>query len=165
MAHYCVLPYLGQYSLHLRNRISKVLREIGFAANIRFVFRSSCRISSLFILKDPIPALLKSGVVYLYECDTCHVSYVGQTSRHLKVRCAEHLGISWRSDKPIKTNRQSAIHDHILLSGHNSNYNNFSILSSAEKRDLALLESLYISDIKPVLNIGISSAVVKVFYF
>ena len=41
-------------------------------------------------LKPPVPKLLRSSVVYCISCPSCPASYVGQTSRHLKTRLAEH---------------------------------------------------------------------------
>ena len=41
-------------------------------------------------LKDPIPNLDKSCIVYKFNC-FCDKSYIGQTSRHFKTRIKEHL--------------------------------------------------------------------------
>ena len=53
---------------------------------IRFVFRSSTRVSYFFPFKHKVPKFLKSGVVYLFKCRCCSTSYVGQTTRHLHTR-------------------------------------------------------------------------------
>ena len=56
-------------------------------------------LSFLFRIKK----LMRSGVVYLFKCQCCSASYVGQTTRHLHTRISEHLGIS-----PIITGKPSS---------------------------------------------------------
>ena len=58
--------------------------------NIRFVFRSSTRISSFFPFKDKVPKLMRSGVVYLFKCRCCSASYVVQTT-HQSIRTLGNL--------------------------------------------------------------------------
>lgn len=161
---YCyVIPYLGRESVYARKRISKLIRQLDLSKKFRLIFRSSCRLSDFFRFKDRIPVLLQSNVIYCFNCDACNASYIGQTSRHLKVRSAEHMGLSWRTEKAITFTGQSAIHDHIVCSGHQASYDSFTVLSRCDKRDLSILESLFINQFKPSLNIGIPSAAVSLF--
>ena len=91
---YFCLPFTGSHSLQIRTQITRLCNAAYPHLNIRFVFRSSTRISSFFPFKDKVPKFLKSGVVYLFKCRRCSASYVGQTTRHLHTRVSEHLGIS-----------------------------------------------------------------------
>ena len=91
---YFCLPFTGSHSLQICTQITRLCNAAYPYLNIRFVFRSSTRISSFFPFKDKVPKFLKSGVVYLFKCRRCSASYVGQTTRHLHTRVSEHLGIS-----------------------------------------------------------------------
>ena len=62
--------------------------------SISFVFRPSLHLAHFFSFKDRSPNGLKSRVVYLLKCWCCNASYLGQTSRFLHTRIADHLGIS-----------------------------------------------------------------------
>ena len=93
MVDFC-LPFTGTHSLQTRTQITRLWNAAYPHLNIRFVFHSSPRISSLFPLKDKVPKFLKSGVVYLFKCQCCSTSYEGQTKRYLHTRVSEHLGIS-----------------------------------------------------------------------
>ena len=56
-------------------------------------------------MKDQIPKLMKSYVVYQFNCPSCNDSYIGKTERNLCTRTEEHAC----SDK------ESAIYDHINI--------------------------------------------------
>ena len=98
---YFCLPFTGIHSLQIRTQINRLCNAAFPHLGIRFVFRSSRRISSFFPFKDKVPKYLRSSVVYLFKCRCCSASYVGQTTRHLHTRISEHLGIS-----PIRENIQ-----------------------------------------------------------
>ena len=90
-----------------------------------------------------------SSVVYLYSCGQCTSSYVGQSSKQLKVRVSQHKGCSFRTDSnPGKSN----ILDHSLTANHPITIENFKILASCDRFDLRLLESFFIHKLKPSLN-------------
>ena len=56
-------------------------------------------------MKDQIPKLMKSYVVYQFNCPSCNDSYIGKTERNLCIRTEEHAC----SDK------ESAIYDRINI--------------------------------------------------
>ena len=69
--HYFKLPYIGNLSHHIKNKLSKLCKEFckeNF--NIKLVF-NSFKIKSYFAYKDPIPNDLKSFLVYKFTCDSC----------------------------------------------------------------------------------------------
>ena len=69
-----------------------------------FVLQTKCKISNFFTFKDKIPSLLRSGIVYKFQCGSCNATYYGKTKRHFKVRMCEHLGISALTGKRVKGN-------------------------------------------------------------
>ena len=52
---------------------------------------NSFKIKNYFSYKDPIPADLKSFLVYKFVCASCSSSYFGETSCHFKTRIEEHI--------------------------------------------------------------------------
>ena len=115
------------------------------------IFRSPKRIGSLFPFKDRFPTLMRSSVIYKFQCPGCHASYYGKTSRNLITRCREHLGVN-KAGFRIKGG-PSAIGDHINQSGHAASFKDFSILDRANNEfDLLIHESLLILRDRPELN-------------
>ena len=150
------MPYLGQISLQLRRKISRLLRKAYPCVDFRVVFRSGRRIENFFPFKDRIPKNVCSHVVYKYSCSGCQACYIGKTSRHLLIRSREHLGIG-KKGQPIKTS-PSAISEHIKQTGHCANLENFTILEKANNEyDLLIFESLLILRDRPSLNAQNSS--------
>ena len=70
------LPFTGSHSLQICIQITRLCNAAYPHLNIRFVFRSSTRISSFFPFKDKVPNLMRSRVVYLFKCRCCSASYV-----------------------------------------------------------------------------------------
>ena len=62
------------------------------------------------------------------------------------------MNVSVRSNLPISNPNYSAIMEHHTNTKHNLNPSNFTILSTSNKIDLRMLESLYIHKMKPSLN-------------
>ena len=109
---YFCLPFTGIHSLQIRTQINRLCNAAFPHLDIRFVFRSSRRISSFFPFKDKVPKYLRSSVVYLFKCRCCSASYVGQTTRHLHTRISEHLGISPITGKHSTNPAMSSILSH-----------------------------------------------------
>ena len=114
---YFCLPSIGSHSLQIRTQITRLRSAAYSHLNIRFVFRSSARISSFFPFNDKVPKFLRSGV-YLFKCRCSSASYVGQTTRHLDTRVSEHLGISPITGKPSSSPPMSSIFSHLKTTGH-----------------------------------------------
>jgi hypothetical protein len=111
---YFSLPFTGTHSLQIRTQINRLCRAAFPHLDIRFVFRSTKRLSTFFSFKDKIPKALKSGVVYSFTCRCCSASYVGQTTRHLHTRVSEHLGITPITGKLYVKILPSPAFSHIL---------------------------------------------------
>ena len=149
---YCVLPFLGQKSVSIRNKISRLITNSYPQVSLRVIFRPSNTIGQWFKYKDCIPDALQSSVVYEYKCSRCNATYIGQTKRQLTVRIAEHQGKSYRTGLPISKPSFSAIRNCCEASGHKINKNDFSVLFAANDDTTRLLaESLLIRDRQPTL--------------
>ena len=125
---YFCLPFTGSHSLQIRTQIARLCSAAYPHLNIRFVFRSSTRISSFFPFKNKVPKFLRSGVVYVFKCRCCSASYVGQTTRHLHTRVSEHLGISPITGKPSSSPPMSSIFSHLKTTGHTANFDDFNLI-------------------------------------
>ena len=95
---------------------------------------------------------------------TQFIPYYGETDRHLKVRSAEHIGISSLTFKKTKPSKESAIRDHLSNCNKIPSFEEFTILTNGNNKfDLEIKESLLIKRDRPILNKNISSA--KLFLF
>ena len=93
------MPYLGRYSLQIKTKINRIIKQCYPGIQLNVIFRSPKRIQSFFPFKDRFPTLIRSSVVYKFQCPGCHASYFGKTSRNLITRCREHLGINKAGQK------------------------------------------------------------------
>ena len=157
---YFCLSFTGIHSSQIRTQISRLCNAADSVTylDIRFVFRSLRRISSFFPFKDKVPKYLRTSVVYLLKCRCCCVSYVNQTTRHLRTSISEHLGISPITGRH-STNPAMAT---ILVS-----YNDFQLSSCSDLFELMIHEGLVNKYILPNLNVQNSSVlhVINIFYF
>ena len=121
-------------------------------------------LSNMFRFKYRVPYDLVSGVVYEYTCARCNSSNYGETERHLKVSCGEHIGISPLTFKKMKTSKESSIRDHLLECDNNPFLDEFTILTHGNKKCLLeIKEILLINQDQPVLDKNISSATLPLF--
>lgn len=98
-------------------------------------------------LKDPIPTLLQSNVVYKIECQDCSRSYIGQTSQLLKNRIAIH-----KSDIR-KENKRCALTAHALQEDHKFLFENTEILEKQTKYNKrTVLEMIHINNEHNAIN-------------
>ena len=78
---YFKLPYLVLSNFAQRKVRTLTIRYCR-NLNIKLVF-SSFKIKNVMNVKDIVPGLLRSNVVYKFNCAECNSAYVGETSRHL----------------------------------------------------------------------------------
>ena len=90
--HYFKLPYIGNLSHHIKNKLSKLCK--GFCKenfNIKLVNINIIHSKlKTFSYKDPIPNDWKFFLVYKFTCASCSFSYVGETC-HFKTSIEEHI--------------------------------------------------------------------------
>ena len=133
--------------------MSSLLKKHFPNVNFKFIFVNRNTIGSLFKVKDSLPVALCSNVVYCFRCHDCMSCYYGSTGRNLKIRIAEHKGISYRTGTPITTPSFSRIREHATACNHSINEEDFSIKYRAKTTsDLRIAESLMIMKQKPNLN-------------
>ena len=65
------------------------------------------------------------------------------------------MGVSVRTSLPLQAPNHSSILEHSKDFKHPINFRNFTILSRANRNDLRLLESIFITKLKPKLNVGL----------
>ena len=83
--HYFKLPYTGNLSHHIKNKLSKLCKEFckeNF--NIKLVF-NSLKIKNYFSYKEPIPNDLKSFLVYNFTCASCILAILAKLVVILKL--------------------------------------------------------------------------------
>jgi hypothetical protein len=156
---YISFPFLGNKSPSLNIDLTKCLIRYYPAIDFNFVFTNSFTIRSFFNFKDKLDVNMRSLVVYSYKCPRCNLGcYIGSTSRMLKVRMSEHLGISYRTLNPLTNKENSPISSHSKKCRTSLNFKDFKIIDTAtDTQSLIILESLHIKDKSPDLNLDRSS--------
>ena len=161
-----VLPFLGVSSLKIKKNLINSFRELLPFSKLKVVFKTSKRLSSLFIFKDKIPKSLVSGIIYKYTCTECNLSYIGCTKRYWEKRLEEHLHISALTGRPLNGLQIFAPMQHVR-SGTciaRPTRDDFTIIGR-EKNPYALQvkESIFISTSRPALNNNITSVPLHLF--
>ena len=115
-------------------------------------------------MKDPLSYLDKSCIVYKFNC-SCERIYIGQTTRHLKIRIKEHIpkcvedyitGKSACISKAmINASKRSAISEHLINNVNCAKKYNVTMFSSmkqcSNKYDLIKMEAILIHLYRPEL--------------
>ena len=83
--HYFKLPYIGNLSHHIKNKLSKLCKEFCKENFIIALAFNSFKIKNYFSYKDPIPDDLKSFLIYKFTCASCSSSYIGKLVVILKL--------------------------------------------------------------------------------
>ena len=147
------LPFLCQFSLQVKTKLVKFLRQCYPDVRFQVIFKAPRRLSRF---KDRFSNLMCSNVICKYTCSGCDATYYGKTKRLLIVRCREHLGIN-KAGQKIKSNF-SSIGDHISKSGHKASFDDFEIISKTDNHfDLLIHESLLLKRDMTSLNSQMSS--------
>ena len=137
-----VLPFLGKLPYNITKWLQAYIKNHLLAYELR---TSLIQLSSLIKFKESIPKNLRSDIVYKILHSCCNTTYDEQTERHLLVRSSENLGLTSLNGKRIKNLKRFTINDHILVKGHDANYNDFSILlNESSVFKLHLLQPLLI---------------------
>ena len=102
---FCKVPYMSNsHNKQFKRSLQDILSKFYPQVNLCMIFYNTQTIYSIFPFKDVIPDELKSNLVYKYTCRICYSTYIGETTRHLKTRIAEQMGISPRTGKSAKKN-------------------------------------------------------------
>ena len=150
-----VLPYLGQFSLNVKRRLTDLLGKNLDNCKLKLIFSSPKKLSNILNFKDKIPIDLNSCVIYKFTCGCCHASYVGKTKRRFRRRVGEHIGRSHLTDKKVKSPMVTSVSQHTQSSHHIAGWEDFEILGYEHSRNdvfLKIKESLLIKLHKPSLT-------------
>ena len=146
------VPYMSpDFNRNLKTELLELINKFYPQLQIRLIFSNTSYISKFFHYKDRVPSNVSSNVIYMYGCPECGDTYIGETTRHLYTRVAEHRGVSPRTGLPAR-NPNSNIYKHFLDTGHRINQNSFKVIFSQQNSNLKLIESILIHQKKPKLN-------------
>ena len=152
--HEIVLPYLGSISSRVRRNLKSLAKKYIPKCQIKIIFKSPAKLSSVFTFKDKLQSYLVSGVVYKYTCSGCNSTYIGKTSRHTQKRFSEHMGKSPLTGKSLKGQCSTTVRDHMLECNTTVCMNDFIIIGrDADNYKLRVKESIFILRDNPNLNI------------
>ena len=151
---YYKLPYIGNLSAEIKQKIIKHCKYYCKSANIKIVFLP-LRVGDLFSVKESVPKYLRSFVVYRFTCPGCNASYISETTRHLTTTIKEHLETDSKSHtfKHVGTNRKCK---------ELCNAECFEIIDSAiSSYRLKLKEAMNITREKPSLNKQVKDVIIS----
>ena len=107
---------------------------------------------------------MRSLLCYKFQCCSYNATYNGKTKRHFQVRVSEHMGVSARTDKNIKSTKNSPVHDYMLACNNVVSFEDFSVLSNGTNDFMIKLQgSLLIHCNGPQLNKTSESAPLMLF--
>lgn len=115
---YFQIDYTSERCTKIGQKITNIFRSITPSFNLKIAFKTIKLEGVIFQkLKEPIPMLEKSGLVYKFQCP-CQTSYVGHTMRQLQTRAKEHapdpkFTIRTRSNSKVKDRTKGVIELHI----------------------------------------------------
>ena len=85
-------------------------------------------------MKDPVPQILTSDMVYKFQCGLCNESYYGECVRHLALRSGEHIGVSSSTNKRAQPEKDSAVSHYLLNCNYSPSFQDFSVLCRENKK-------------------------------
>ena len=145
---YLRIPYMGSPSLQFGKRVQRLLHD-KFDIPVKIAFYTF-KVGDYFVLKDKVPLLFRSNLVYSFSCPCDRVtSYMGMTTRQLFVRIGEHFK---------RGNCSSAVYSHLAKcqTCHEvtSKQSNFRLVTTCRsERETEIKEAMYIRRFKPSLNV------------
>lgn len=94
-------------------------------------------------LKDKVPPLKQSHIVYQIPCNNCNGVYIGQTSQNLYERLKGHK----------YSNNSTSLRKHAINKKHTFNYDNITILTKElNNKSRTVLEAIHIQKNKNSIN-------------
>ena len=87
------LPYLGKLSFDLRTRLRQCIETDLPYCKLKIIYRSKCRLDTLFRFTAPLEKKVRSGITFRYTCSNCMATYYEKIFRHFYTRAAESMGI------------------------------------------------------------------------
>lgn len=154
---FLVLSYLELFSLQIRTKFRKSLKDILNYCKLQILFKSQNKLSNALCFKDHITKQISSDAVYKFLCGFCK-EFFYNCVKHLNIRTRKGIHISRLTKKKIKS-KCSAASDHFSLSSHSPSFDSFNVLAKKNRKNLLKLkESPLIMRDKHLLNKNIRSA-------
>jgi len=160
------LPYLGKLSVDIKKSLVNIFKSTAPHLKLRVIFVSNIRLKNCFSFKDRISDDLQSLILYMYTCDSCKAVYPGKSKRHYKVRLNEHLGMSYKTEKPYKyvASTATAVRRHCHDSNHTGHRDSFKIIGRARNDfHLKIKESILLYRTGDCLNTAERSIPLQLF--
>ena len=88
--NYYKLPYIGHFSKTTKQKLKKICDQYCKDLSVKIVF-TPFKFGDVFSVKNAIPKLLKSFVVYKFAFPGSNACYIGETTCHLSTRIEEHF--------------------------------------------------------------------------
>ncbi|KYN15935.1 hypothetical protein ALC57_11828 [Trachymyrmex cornetzi] len=138
---------------YVTKSVKQTLRELEWELKnpgLKMAYRGIHKLSSFIkVQKDSLQKTSQTDVVYRINCKECDASYVGQTSKCVKIRMAEH-----RNHINRNTSQSSVITEHRLQTSHDFDWDNIKILDKESIWNKRLLsEMIHIKKQKHGLNL------------
>ena len=96
---------------------------------------------------------MRSLLCSKFQCSSCNATDYGKTERHFKVCVFEYMGVSASAGKNIKSIKNSAVHDHMLVCNNMVPFEDFPVLANGTNGfKIKLQESLSTHRDGPQLN-------------
>ena len=131
--------------LSARSNLEKTIGDILPCVNLKVVFKIKNTLSSKFTFKDKISKEMRSLLCYKFQCNSYNAIYYGKTKCHFKVHVSEHMEVTARTGKNIKSAEKSAVRDHMLVCNNILSFEGFSVLANGTNDfRIKLKESLLI---------------------
>lgn len=128
--NFTVLPYVKG----LAEQISKFLRKYG----VRVVYKVMNTTARVFShLKDPVPTLDLSDLVYKIDCLNCNKCYIGQIKQHLSKRIYNHT-----YSIECKDSSKSALSNHALSLNHKFDFDNTTVIAKESNEYRRLIKEM-----------------------
>lgn len=158
MRFYASFPFTHDLKFH--KKFTQIIQDHFYAIDVTLIPKNPFTIGSLFKTKDRLSPCMSSGIAYKYTCPECQTgTYVGSTSRLLKVRIDSHHGVSFRTGSRISNPEHSNIKNYSKICKTHIDNKDFCILGhTTNPQDIGILESLFIKQLVPSLNTHTSSS-------
>ena len=127
------LPFIGKLSKDLKKSLLSIFEKTAPHIKLKVMFVSNVRLKNCFSFKDHIPNDLQSLILYWFTCDSCKAVYPGKTKRHFKVRLYEHLGKSYKTEKPSEyvASTATSVREHSHECNHKNTVDSVKIVGRA----------------------------------
>ena len=152
---YIKIPYFNdRKNRYFKSNLKRILAKYFPQIDPTIIFYNNFKLRNFVNHKEKLPAFFDSMVVYLFNCPTCQLAYIGSTKKALFSRYHDHKGSSSRTGRVLSSPLFSNIRDHCENSCECSfSINDFSVIyKGSTENEIRIAESLLIKSKRPTLN-------------